>query len=234
MMNATTSLATVLVRSDIGVFRIHLGDGASEVATSLSNGHCFQVLPVFALPSAPTCISDSVAAFVAESGGNALGNGWFAGVALDMLAAYMVHLCITEWSHQAIAPEHKLPPTVASSVDVAPTTPPAASSGSASNSHTSSPPVVLADGGHDSGDEEPASEVEGVVDEIWLHVEGTSVADADKAADIRSAIENRLGKQEAKHLLACTRTTVAKQNGHKNRIMRIGRIALRLRRDPVL
>ena len=75
--------------------------------------------------------------------------------------------------------------------------------------------------------------MEGVVDEIWLHVEGTSIADADKAADIRSAIENRLGKQEAKRLLACTRATVAKQNGHKNRIMRIGRVALRLRRDPV-
>ena len=231
-MNAIASLATVLVRSDTGVFRLHLGDGAAEVATSLGNGHCFRVLPVFALPSAHTCIADSVAAFVIESGGNALGNGWFAGVALDVLAAYMVHLCITEWSHQAIAPEHKLPPTVASSVDVAPTTPPAASSGSASNSPTSSPPV-LADGGQDSEDEEHASEVEGVVDEIWLYVEKTSIADADKAADIRSAIENRLGKQEAKHLLACTRTTVAKQNGHKNRIMRIGRVALRLRRDPV-
>ena len=84
----------------------------------------------------------------------------------------------------------------------------------------------------ESGQEEHASEdVEGVVDEIWLHVEGTSIADADKAVDIRSALENRLGKQEAKRLLACTRATVAKQNGHKNRIMRIGRIALRLRRD---
>ena len=232
-MNAIASLATVLVRSDTCVFRLHLGDGAAEMATSLSNGHCFQVLPVFALPSAPKCISDRVASFVSQAGGNGLGNGWFAGVALDTLAAYMVHLCITEWSHQAIAPEHKLPPTVASSVDVAPTTPPAASSGSASNSPTSSPPV-LADGGQDSGDEEHASEVEGVVDEIWLYVEKTSIADADKAADIRSAIENRLGKPEAKRLLACTRATVAKQHGHKNRIMRIGRVALRLRRDPVL
>ena len=232
-MKATASLATVLVRSDTGVFRLHLGDGASEVATSLSNGHCFQVLPVFALPSAPKCISDSVASFVSQAGGNGLGNGWFAGVALDTLAAYMVHLCITEWSHQAIAPEHKLPPTDASYVDIAPTTPPAASSGSASNSPTSSPPV-LANGGQDSGDEEHASEAEGVVDEIWLHVEGASIADADKATDIRAALENRLGKHEAKRLLACTRATVAKQNGHKNRILRIGRVALRLRRDLVL
>ena len=105
------------------------------------------------------------------------------------------------------------------------------------NSPTGSvaPSVVLVSGRGDSGEEEHASEdVEGVVDEIWLHVEGASIADADKAADIRSAIENRLGKPEAKRLLACTRATVAKQNGHKNRIMRIGRVALRLRRDPVL
>ncbi len=51
-------------------------------------------------------------------------------------------------------------------------------------------------------------EDEEVVDEIWLHV-------ADKAADIRVALENRLGKLEAKRLLACNRATVAKQDGHK-------------------
>ena len=79
----------------------------------------------------------------------------------------------------------------------------------------------------DSGEEE--EEEEGVVDEIWLHVEGTPAAEADKAVDIRLALENRLGKLEAKRLLACTRATVAKQNGHKNRILCIGRIALKPR-----
>ena len=238
-MNATASfeMATVLVRTDTGVFRLHLGEGAAEVAASLGNGHCFQVLPVFALPVAPIGITDSVAAYVAESGGNGLGNGWFAGVALDMLAAYMVHMCIADGSHQASAPEqHKLPPAVGSSVDVVPSTPLATSiCGNAPNSPVGSvaPPVVLADGEHVSGEEEHASEdvEEGVVDEIWLHVEGVRAIDADKALDIRLALENRLGMQEAKRLLACTRGTVAKQNGHKNRILRIGGIALRLRRD---
>ena len=242
-MNVTASfeMATVLVRTDTGVFRLHLGEGAAEVAASLGNGHCFQVLPVFALPVATKGITDSVAAYVAESGGNVLGNGWFAGVALDMLAAYMVHMCIADGSHQASAPEqHKLPPAVGSSVDVAPSTPLATSIGGNAPVGSVAPPVVLADGGHISGEEEHASEdvEEGVVDEIWLHVEGTRTADADKALDIRLALENRLGKQEAKRLLACTRGTVAKQNGHKNRILRIGGIALRLRRDspcaPVL
>ena len=56
-------------------------------------------------------------------------------------------------------------------------------------------------------------------------------ADADKAVDIRAALEQRLGKPAARHLLACTRATVAKQNGgHKNRILRLGGTALKLRR----
>ena len=171
-MNATASMATVLVRTDTGVFRLHLGDCAAEVAASLGNGHCFQVLPVFALPVAPKGIADSVASFVSKAGGNGLGNGWFAGVPLDTLAAYMVHLCITDW---ASAPEHKLPPAGVSSVVVAPSTPMATSTcGNTPNSPTGSvaPPVVLADGEHVSGEEEQVSEdvEEGIVDEIWLHV----------------------------------------------------------------
>ena len=42
----------------------------------------------------PYMIADSVAAFVVESGGTGLGNGWFAGVALDTLAAFMVRACV--------------------------------------------------------------------------------------------------------------------------------------------
>ena len=110
---ASPEMATLLVRTDTGVFRLHLGEGAAEVAASLSNGHCFQVLPVFALPLAPKGISNSIAAFVAESGGTGLGNGWFAGVALDTLAAFMVRACIAGETHQASAPErHELPPDV--------------------------------------------------------------------------------------------------------------------------
>ena len=90
---SSPEMATLLVRTDTGVFRLHLGEGAAEVAASLGNGHCFQVLPVFALPVAPKGISNSVAAFVVESGGTGLGNGWFAGVALDTLAAFMVCVC---------------------------------------------------------------------------------------------------------------------------------------------
>ena len=66
----------------------------AELAASLGNGHCFEVLHVFALPQAPEGIADSVAAFVVESGGARLGNGWFSGVALDALAAFLVRACV--------------------------------------------------------------------------------------------------------------------------------------------
>ena len=86
--------------------------------------------------------------------------------------------------------------------------------------------------GSESGDDEHMQEEEDEVvgEEIWRHVEGSPAAEADKAADIRAALEQRLGKPEARRLLACARATVAKQNGHKNRILRIGGTALRLRR----
>ena len=87
-------MATLLVRTDTGVFRLHIGEGAAEVAASLGNGHCFKVLHVFALPRAPEGIANSVAAFVVESGGTRLGNGWFSGVALDTLASFMVRVCL--------------------------------------------------------------------------------------------------------------------------------------------
>ena len=155
-----SAMATLLVRTDTGVFRLHLGEGAAEVAASLSNSHCFQVLPVFALPLASKGISDSVAAFVVESGGTGMGNGWFAGVALDTLAAFMVRMCIAGVSHQASAPErHKLPQdveAVGSPMDVGPlprsplaTSVCANAAGSRPDSPGGSvaPPDALADGG---------------------------------------------------------------------------------------
>ena len=181
-----------------------------------------------------------------------MGSGWFSGVALDMLAAFMVRACIAGGTHQASAPErHKLPPAVepegfpeVSTDDGLRPRSPLVSSicanlpGSRPDSSVGSgaPPDTPAAGGaergSESGDEEQLQEEEdGIVsEEIWRHVEGSPAAEADKAVDIRVALENRLGKLEAKRLLACARATVAKQNGSKNRILRIGRTALKLRR----
>ena len=209
----TSAMATLLVRTDTGVFRLHVGEGAAELATSLGNGHCFAVLHVFALPRAPEDIADSVAAFVVESGGARPGNGWFSGVALDTLVAFLVRACVAGGgglAHPGCA-------------NMAGSRPDSSVGSIAPPSNT--PAAGGTERGSDSGDEEPLLEEKDGVgeDDIWQHVEGCPAADADKAVDIRAALEQRLGKPAARHLLACTRATVAKQNGgHKNRILRLG------------
>ena len=251
MMNArdtatpeTTVMATLLVRTDAEIFRLHFGANAAEVAASLSNGHCFQVLPVFALPLPPKSISDRVAAFVVESGGTCLGCGWFSGIAVDMLAAFLVRLCLAgdgalQGSVLNLSP-HELPragepdriPEVSTScATIAGSRPdsPRCQNVAPDATATKGPECNGGVNEHE-GERMAEEEDEGVVDEIWRHVEGSPAAEADKAVDIRVALENRLGKVEAKRLLASTRATVAKQkNGHKNRILCIGRIALKMR-----
>ena len=206
--SAQRCVATLLVRNDAGsalragstgFFRVHFGDGAAEVAASLGNGHCFEVLPVFALPQAPGSLAGSLADIVAQFRGASLGNGWFSGVALDALAASLVRLCIAGGSNSAAVDD------------------PARDTAAIPTEHESE--------GEDAQEEEFEEE-----EEVWQHVEGCAAAEADKALDIRAALEQRLGKPEARKLLACTRATVAKQNGHKNRILRIGGTALKLRR----
>ena len=241
MMNAgdsaspeTRAMAALLARTDTGVFRLHLGEGAAELAASLGNGHCFEVLHVFALPRAPEGIADSVAAFVVESGGARLGNGWFSGVALDALAAFLVRACVAGGGgllHQGSAPDQTRCDDTSRCANTAGSRP------DSSVGSIAPPPNTPAAGGtergSDSGDEEQLPEEEeedGVGGDIWQHVEGCPAADADKAVDIRAALEQRLGKPAARHLLACTRATVAKQNGgRKNRILRLGGTALKLR-----
>ncbi len=215
------------------------------MAASLGNGHCFQVLPFFALPPAPKGIPDSVAAFVVECGGTRLGTGWFSGVALDMLAVFMVRACNAGGTHQGRALDqsrHKLPqaaePEVFPGVSTGDSSRCANIAGSRPDSSVGSgaPPDTPAAGGtergSESGDDEHMQEAEDEVvgEEVWQHVEGCLAAEADKALDIRAALEQRLGEPEARRLLAYTRATVAKQNGHKNRILRNRGTALKLRR----
>ena len=201
-------VARLLVRNDAGMFRLHFGHGAVEVAASLGNGHCFEVLPVFALPQAPESLAGSLADIVAEFGGASLGNGWFSGVALDALAASLVRLCIAGGSNSAAVDD------------------PARDTAAIPTEHESEGEEGASRRAEGAAQEEGFEEEE----EVWQHVEGCAAAEAHKALDIRAALEQRLGKPEARKLLACTRATVAKQNGHKNRILRIGGTALKLRR----
>ena len=67
-------------------------------------------------------------------------------------------------------------------------------------------------------------------DEVWCHVAACSSVDAEKAIDIRAALEQKLGKVDAKRLLSRARPSVAKDaTGKKNRVLRIGCSALKIK-----
>ena len=62
-----------------------------------------------------------------------------------------------------------------------------------------------------------------------MFCEECPASQADKAADVRAAIEQAVGKPEAKCILQGTRTTVARcAVGSKQRILCVGDKALRL------
>jgi len=71
--------------------------------------------------------------------------------------------------------------------------------------------------------------------ELWQYVQGCPAAEAGKALEIRLTLEQQLGKQEARRLLSHARATVAKDpSGHKNRILRVGGTAIKLRSAPAV
>ena len=67
-------------------------------------------------------------------------------------------------------------------------------------------------------------------DEVWCHVAACSSVDAEKAIDIRAALEQKLCKADTKRLQSRVRPTVAKNaTGNKNRVLGIGCSALKLK-----
>ena len=68
-------------------------------------------------------------------------------------------------------------------------------------------------------------------DEMWEHLEACAGRDADKACDVRCALEASLGKEAAKRVLRKTKPSTTKnQQGQKTRMLRTGKHFLKLRR----
>ena len=68
-------------------------------------------------------------------------------------------------------------------------------------------------------------------DEMWEHLEACAGRDADKACDVRSALEASLGKEAAKRVLRKTKPSTTKnREGQKTRMLRAGNHFLKLRR----
>ena len=83
-----------------------------------------------------------------------------------------------------------------------------------------------------AGDEEPAVQIASMeTDEPLLEIcEPCTTREASKAIDIRAALDQRVGKEKARELLSKVQYTVAQdQDGHKNKVMRLGGSLLKLR-----
>ena len=67
-------------------------------------------------------------------------------------------------------------------------------------------------------------------DEVWAYVETCSPSEADRAAVIRSALEEKLVQVKTKQVLACARPCTAQdQTGHKIKMLKVaGNLGLRL------
>ena len=75
--------------------------------------------------------------------------------------------------------------------------------------------------------EESSSEVQ---DPLLEFCEPCSTREASKAADVRVALEQRLGKAKARALLSKVKYTVAQdQTGHKNKVIKYGSSLLKLK-----
>ena len=68
-------------------------------------------------------------------------------------------------------------------------------------------------------------------DEIWNHVESCTGVEADKAAVLRTSLEESLGKTHAQKVLSKTKATVARNSsGHKTRVLQADKKYLRLKK----
>ena len=209
--------ATLLARTDAPLYCLHVGSGALERAAALSGGHCFEVVPLLSLPRAPGNIAEQIADIVTSGpGGAVLSNGWFECPSLKALVVALVTLCTATLA----AAGQELS-------DVIPGQNPGSDTPAGS---LPEPPHAEAQTQHNAEvASESAQEDEDMDDILWLYVEECSTTQADKAATIRVALEELAGKPNAKRILSRTRATVAKDaNGHKNRILCVGKKPIRL------
>jgi len=206
----TTMAAALLMRSDADIdaqrfFFFHVGSDAEATAATLSSGHYFTVAVALTAPNPANGAAKSrFEGLAAEAGATSLGQGWWTGVPLEAMAGAFARACFTVGT----------------------------SGGPRIPDAPVSDPVLSQDtaAGRELGLDTDLAAPESLSEEIWAHVETCPPGEADKAMVIRATLEERLGKPKAKQLLACAHGCVAKdETGHANKILKVGKLGLRLR-----
>ncbi len=222
----TKQAVAILSRSDASLFRFHAGPDWQATADRLGEGHCFRVTPLLVAPNAPAGTTERVAARLQK---HAAGNAWVRcppGDAVGALVAELTRLAAPTRPAEATSLTELTSPAELTSL--AESTSPAEVTRPRLARQTTELLSLATD--PERSDDMSASDDMPDGNEIWLSVEPCPPNEADKAVEIRTAIEATFGKDRAKQLLASARATVARNaEGHKRRILRVGTHAIRLR-----
>ena len=234
----STIPAVLLKRSDGNYYRVHIGDDYQAVAKALSAQQAFGVSPVLICPCSSPDTANSVDRSI-QTLCRPLQNSWFQANSNIIAATVLLQSLSpdpelnTPRSEQAVTDKMRMRTT-----------------------HTESAPDSKVDGTREqnadyiecSGDLElnhsPCEESEQATMEegyalpknvdvdrrLWDHVTACSATHASKAADIRTALIQKLGKIDAKSILDGCMVTVAKDShGQKNRVLKANGKPLKLK-----
>jgi hypothetical protein len=199
--------ATLLKRSDASLYRVFFGaQDCAAFAQRLAHEHCFTICAVLHAPGiAPDAQERLEAAILAL--GTHRGNSWFEA---SLEQAVNVFLSVLP-AEAAVAS-----PCVSVDAEVS--------------------DALVQENLDAEVSDEPAQEDSDCMETddpenpIWEYVRACSAREASKAVDIRAALEGKVGKKQARTMLACARPTVAKDaTGKKNRVFKLGGSLLMLK-----
>ena len=196
----------LLKRSDVDLFRLQEGDW-EEAAQRLCADHPFSVTLVLVAPCA-----SGVSGVARRLEAYSVGKQWFQcelATAVNALTDEVIALG---------APLHGAGRSPAT--------------GDAAATATASMPPVSELTAEALPDDCTSDDATSEDEEFWEHLEPCAGRDADKACDIRSALEASLGKDVAKRILRkTTPSTTTNREGQKTRMLRLGAQFLKLRRE---
>ena len=228
--------AVLLKRSDGNYYRVHIGDDYQAVAKALSAQQAFGVSPMLICPCSSRNTANSVDKAI-QTLCKPLQNSWFHANSNVMAATVLLQSLSTDPELDTIEQA-----VTDCQMRVRMRTPNAAS---AQDSKVDGTPEQNTDCIECSGDlelnhieSEQATMEEGnalpknadVDIRLWDHVTACSAKYASKAADIRTALIQKLGKINAKNILdGCTVTVAKDSHGQKNRVLKANGKPLKLK-----
>ncbi len=242
-MQRAMTMATLLKRSDAPLYRVFLGLDCATFVQRLTQEHCFEIHAVLHAPSIAPDVREQLDAAI-HGLGTHRGNAWFEASLEQAVKVFLTVLPI-----EAAEPAPCIVPSAESAACVAPSSGMAAPAGHSAAVvapwllteaalHQDTDPAQPAAGlpehvpepaqeeSNDGSDNMETDEA----DPIWDYVQECSTREATKCVEIRAALEGKVGKAEARKLLARAKPTVAQDSsGKKNRVLKLGGSLLKLK-----